>query len=402
MKPPTKSAITNALNILLESIQEENECTFASSRNHPLDTISFEQRAKDLEILGLAKAHLDKEADDLISRIHHHRNPAAPIHRLPQEIFGMILANFTADRLVDEGYSLLQLLRVGRLWYHAIVNSPRLWNGLDSTLPPKIARLIIERSKGLPILSFSWTTVYGYKDYQAHEEILEMAIQNSTRFKSIALRVSSDDPFPIESLLEGPTPALEALTVEVDNDQEGEGGFREFILSEGAPLKQLALSDVSFNFDSPRLSGLVTLSLREFAIPSLPRLLQVLSLTQQLEELTLGENTWIGESVAPGPQITLGHLKQLRIEDIASQYCAALLISIYNPICSRVYVSDGVWDEGTDLLDPLIWQPGNTRRAALLGLHQQPDARVFGISIEVETFTVNIRTQKEGDGQRDL
>ncbi|KAG9034261.1 hypothetical protein FS837_002253 [Tulasnella sp. UAMH 9824] len=401
MKPPSKNATTQALNILLESIQEENNCTFVSSETHPLTAAPLEHLDTDLEIIRLAKAHLNKKADDFISRILYQRNLAAPIHRLPQEIFEMILENFAADRPVDQEHGLLQLLRVGRLWYHAIVNAPRLWTRLDSTLPSKIARLVIERSKDLPILSFNWTTLSRDK---AREEILEMAIQNSRRFKSMELRVSSDDPFDIRPLLEAPTPALESLTVEMNEDPDvEEDEFEEFAVSEGVPLKHLVLHDVSLNFDSPRLSGLITLRLYQSAVPtSLNLLLQVLSATQRLEELTLGDEGWIEEAVAPGPQVTLEHLKELRIEHITNDYCAALLISIYTPICSRVYVNDSRWTQVTEpTLYPLIWQPGNTQTAALLGLHHQSNARALRMPIKVASSPVDIRAHgEEGDVSR--
>ncbi|KAG8911422.1 hypothetical protein FRC00_006527 [Tulasnella sp. 408] len=420
MKPPTKDAITKALNILLESIQEENKRAFASrlvdtpplhenfdeflmspgyqcSCTYPLDSIPFKQLATNAKALGLAKSYLNKEADDLISRIQHYRNLAAPIHRLPEEILVMILEIFAAGRTV---HGMLQLLRIGRLWYRAIVSAPQLWTRLDSALPPKIARLVVERSKNLPILSFDWNTANGQDHYQEkRKEILEIALQNSTRFTLMKFQVSSGDPLEIRPLLEAPTPMLKNLTVEVGKGAVDRGvGFEGFVISDGVPLKHLVLHDISLNFDSPRLSGLITLSLYRSAVPtSLPNLLQVLSATQRLEELTLGENgQWIGESIALGPQVTLGHLKELKVEDITNHYCATLLSSICTPICSRVYVRDSRQSDGTDPLDPLIWQPGNTQTATLLGLGQQSDTRVLGISITAKYGVVIIHVREQG------
>ncbi|KAG8938370.1 hypothetical protein FRC00_000222, partial [Tulasnella sp. 408] len=378
MNRPSKNAITKALDILLESIQEENKGLSASSCIHPLNTIPFEQLATHVELLRSAKTHLNNEADELISHIQHRRNLAAPIHRLPPEIFGTILENFAADGKLDGEHGLLPLLNVGRLWYSAITNSPRLWTSLDAALPSKIARLVIDRSNNLPILSLDWNTTKGY-DEENHEKILELAIQNSTRLKSMELQVLSHNPLEVWPLLESPTPALEALTVEVDKDTApDEDGFGEFVLSEGAPLRRLVLHDVSLNFDSPRLSGLITLSLYRSAVPtSLNTLLQVLSATQRLEWLALGDKGRIEEALAPDRQVTLDHLKTLRIENITNKYCAAFLISIYTPVCSYVHVGDSFWRDDTDLLDPLIWQPGNTQTAALLGFQPQLDARVL-------------------------
>ncbi|KAG8922174.1 hypothetical protein FRC01_014371, partial [Tulasnella sp. 417] len=354
-----------------------------------------------VEALGLAKQHLVKSAEDLICRIQHHRNLAAPIHRLPQEIFGMILEKFAATRGTNCEDGLLQLLQVGRIWYHAIVDSPQLWTVLHSGLAPKIARLVIERSKNLPILTLIWNTVEYYDDtpegYEEYTEILGMAGQNSARFRSIYLRVSSDvGHFNIWQLLEGPTTALEALTVEVvTNGGGGEDELVKFVLSKGAPLKYLNLDDISLNFNSPRLSGLVILSLSRAAVPnSLDVLLQLLSATQRLEQLKLCEKQEISEPVGPGSQVTLGHLKELAIEELASEYCTALLSSIYTPVCSRVHVSDSQWGEA-EQLDSLIWQTGNSRTAALLGLTQQSYTSDQRICISAASGEVRIRFSKQ-------
>ncbi|KAG8918795.1 hypothetical protein FRC01_001648 [Tulasnella sp. 417] len=362
--------------------------------------------ATNAEALALAKQHLDKKAEDLISHCQHRRNLAAPIHRLPQEIFGMILENFEAGRPIHQKHGLLQLLRVGRLWYHTIVNSPRLWTRVDSGLSPRIARLVIERSKQLPILALEWDTLgvfYGLK--KEHKEILEMLIHSSTTFKSMNFQVSFGDAFDIRPLLESETPALDTLTVYVDAGSEAEeDGFEnfKFALSAGAPLKHLVLDDVSLNFDSPRLSGLITLYLRRNAIPtSFATLLQVLSATQRLEQLRLQEMWSVHEHVDLGPQITLGHLKGLKIEDITHEYSAALLGSIFTPICSGVDVNDSWWGEATGPLDTFLWQPGNTQTAALLGLNAPSDRRPRGISIFVEHQVVQIRVhERQGQDSR--
>ncbi|KIO16109.1 hypothetical protein M407DRAFT_34253 [Tulasnella calospora MUT 4182] len=104
----------------------------------------------------------------------------------------------------------------------------------------------------------------------------------------------------------------------------------------------------------------------------------------------------IGEPVTPGPQVTLGYLKELKIEDIKTDYSAALLISIYTPVCSRVDVSDSRGTDVTDPFDSLIWQPGNTQTAALLGLDHLSDKRVSGISITAEHGVVRIRVREQG------
>ncbi|KIO27152.1 hypothetical protein M407DRAFT_23569, partial [Tulasnella calospora MUT 4182] len=167
----------------------------------------------------------------------------------------------------------------------------------------------------------------------------------------------------------------------------------------GAPLKDLVLRDISLNFDSPRLAGLVTLSLYQAAVPtSLNILLQVLSAAQRLEQLTLGDKMRVGEPIVPGPQVTLGHLKILNIRKITDNYYAALLSSIYAPVCSSVDIDDPWRSTDVDTQDLLLWQPGNAQMAALLGLNQQSDIRTLKIYIALNYDTIRIRVREQEHG----
>ncbi|KAG8924012.1 hypothetical protein FRC01_012058 [Tulasnella sp. 417] len=250
-----------------------------------------------------------------------------------------------------------------------------------------------------------WNTYDGWDGCEEEqEEILEIAVQNSMRFSSINLRLSHDDPFKIRSLLEGQTPALNSLTVDVVRKGDpGEDGLEDFVLSQGARLEVLVLNDTSLNFDSPRLSGLRIIILSRAAVPnSLGVLLQVLSVTQRLEQLSLSDKKRVGEPLVPGPQVTLGHLKRLTLEHMTSNYCSATLCSIYAPVSSHVRVSDVGWSEGYEPLDRRIWQTGNSQTAALLGLHQPSDTRGLKISISAksEFVEISVREQEETGTRR--
>ncbi|KAG8942791.1 hypothetical protein FRC04_003486 [Tulasnella sp. 424] len=90
----------------------------------------------------------------------------------------------------------------------------------------------------------------------------------------------------------------------------------------------------------------------------------------------------------------LEYLKKLKITDVANDYCAALLTSIYTLSCSRVVVSD-VWrTDGTDHLDPFIWQPGNTQTVALLGLNRTSYRKLLGTSVTATGYEVLIRLRE--------
>ncbi|KAG8942796.1 hypothetical protein FRC04_003491 [Tulasnella sp. 424] len=369
MKPPSKDAISKALDILLESIGEQNGYSFPSSCTTPLSGIPLEELATYADALSSAKLHLADEADKLICQTQHRRNLAAPIHRLPEEIFKTIL-EMTETDVRD----LLLWCQVGRLWHATIFNSPRLWTRMYSGLSPKMARWVLNLSKGLP-LSLHWDAVD-----KRYGPIMDIAAQNSTRFKSMKLRGGLSKPLDIRRLLTSPTPALESLTAEVTRGWVAPAP--EVVLSEGAPLKHLTLTNLTLTIDPHRLSSLITLFLDGSAIPaSLGTLLQILSASAQLEQLTLLADTRVEDSEVPqpGPLVTLPRLGNLELDCITDDYCMALLASIYTPACSRIYVYDASGSQHVDSLDALVWKPGSVQAVALLGFNSSLEPRILGV-----------------------
>ncbi|KAG9047244.1 hypothetical protein FS837_002717 [Tulasnella sp. UAMH 9824] len=393
MKPPSEDATVKALDILLDSIQKENGVEFMSS-------IPVQQLAKSADALSLARSHLHKKVDDLISRIQHHRNRAAPLHRLPQEIFETILEKY-AVRYGPKG--LFRLIQVGRLWHTTIVNCPHLWTRVASRYPARVVRLIIMRSKSLSTLEFNWH--WAHPRSKEGEEILEMAVANSARFKSMEITVRQEDSFDsIRRLLNSPSTALEHLQIETDNKhalEDRSDGLGTFVLSEGVPLKYLDLHQVSLNYESPRFSGLFTLRLDRSAVPtSVVLLVQMLSITSQLETLELSRPTRMTRVEQgiwpPSPLANLPCLSFFFITRVPRSYCAALLSSLYAP-ASRCYVEieDISINDPVEELDAILWQPGSSPMAALLGAYDDTDPS-RRIDITGERHQVVIRVNDHG------
>ncbi|KAG8942795.1 hypothetical protein FRC04_003490 [Tulasnella sp. 424] len=382
MKPPTKDAIVKALDILLESIREQNGFTFPSRRNVPLNDIPVEELATHADALASAKSHLTKEADELISRIQHRRNLAAPIHRLPEEIFKTILEMIGSGGPGTDVRDLLVWCQVDRLWHATIFNSPRLWTRMYSGLSPKMARWVLNLSKGLP-LSLLWNTTYNYGGMR--DPVLDIAVQHSSRFRWMKLGVDQEDSFEIKRLLESPTPVLESLTVKASPPGgRDDAEVMEFALSEGAPLKHLTLAYLTLTVDPRRLSNLVTLDLTGSAVPASPgTLLHILSTSAQLEQLIILRNTRVEEVPQPSPLVTLPRLENLEIDYITDDYCMALLASICAPTCSRLYLDDVGGSQHIDSLDALVWKPGSAQAAALLGFNSRLESRISGVPTTV-------------------
>lgn len=310
----------------------------------------------------------------------------------------MVLEAFAAESSLGYQHSILDLLTVGRLWYDAIVSNPRLWDHLNSAFPPRIARLVIKRSKNLP-LSLDWDTTeqYGRSRLPTEadlDEILEMAIQHSRRFRTCSISVHEGETHNIRRLLEAPMPAVENLTVYNYDGIWDREGFEEFTLSPGSPLKTLVLSNAVAQWSSPRLIGLQSITLWQCAIPAAVRvLIELLANSPQLESLEVDMWRWTRRDpdltgVRSNCPITLPSLKDIALGDIPSCYCNSVLTSIHLPSVSDVYVSGRGMGE-VDLLEAKMWQPGNVQTAALLGLvgsnlpskHMQVDALPARVSI---------------------
>ncbi|KAG8920081.1 hypothetical protein FRC00_010509, partial [Tulasnella sp. 408] len=358
--------------------------------------VPLSQLPDNVAALNTVKSCLNKEIDAFISQMQHRRNCAATIHRLPPEVFSMVLEAFAAESSLGDQHSLLDLLTIGRLWYDAIVSNPRLWVHLDSAFSPRIARLVIKRSKNLP-LSLDWDTAEQYsRGRQPTEgdldEILEMAIQHSRRLRTCLISIHEGETHKIHRLLEAPMPAVEDLSVyNYDGIWEGEG-FEEFTLSPGSPLKTLALSNAVTQWSSPRLIGLRSITLWQCAIPeAVCVLLELLANSPQLESLEVDMWRWRDPDltgVRPNCPICLPTLKYITLGDLPSCYCNSVLTSIHLPSVSDVYVSGSGMGE-VDLLEAKMWQPGNVQTAALLGLvgsdlsskHMRVDALPSRVSI---------------------
>ncbi|KAG8922173.1 hypothetical protein FRC01_014370 [Tulasnella sp. 417] len=364
--------------------------------------IPLQQLAANADALTVARSHLYKEADKLIARVQHHRNLAAPIHQLPREVFETILEMSQKRRPVQDLRRLLSLLQVGRLWYATIVNCQRFWTRMDSSYPVKVARLMIMRSKTSPRLSFHWRWSHS-RSNETWKEILEMAVANSARFKSMEIQLRKDSFDSIRRLLDAPTTVLESLTIEGDvyMIEPSPNGFGNFVLSEGVPLQHLDLHHVSLNYDSPRFSGLVTLRLDKSAVPSsVAVLVRMLSIASQLESLELSQPTRmrrVEQSVwSPSPLINLPCLTYFTMTDMPRSYCAALLSSIYaSAPCCYIGVEDKSCNDCVEQLDGILWQPGSSQMAALLGANDDSDPSML-VDVTAENEQVTVRVDDHG------
>ncbi|KAG8907319.1 hypothetical protein FRC01_007732 [Tulasnella sp. 417] len=305
----------------------------------------------------------------------HRRNLSASIHKLPTDVMVMIFAAYTESSSLVDTPNLLDLTTVNKLWYDTIINSPQLWTVLESDFPPKIARLVIGRSKNFPLTLIWDTASCAESESRELKEVLKVVAPNSTRLKSIKMKVTEfwGPNRYIQQILESNMPHLERLEVKTvrDYDVQGErlGGFT---LWDGPPLREIALDTISLSsWDSPRLTGLVALDFtKPHQPPAIRTLWNILSNSPQLERLRLCE---LGDSYDPWnypniESITLPCLKEMFLGDLAGAYLSAMLMSVYAPPNANVHISGNVFGESSTVVLEEVFTPGNIHSAALLGL----------------------------------
>ncbi|KAG9039315.1 hypothetical protein FS837_001020 [Tulasnella sp. UAMH 9824] len=381
---PQNDVVTQAISTLVKGIYEENGYHLPKSGTDWRDAVPPGSLLTFKDELKAAKARMSQQLEILMARVAHHANLVASlVHRLPVEVLAMVFGEFEPSKPHTRGNtSLFDLLLVCRTWYDGIIGSPRLWGWLDAEMPYKIARMVMDRSRRCPI-ALSWHSFRLPRGSRRLEQfkLLDLAIENSTRIKRVDIhlpRWGPTRPSP-RRILEARTPALETLQIRIESYGTNTGfnlPFDQFGLPEGPPLKHLSLRAVATPLDCPRLSNLITLTLSRSSVPRSPEeLLQFISSSQQLEVLDIQdvENSHgniIGEAGESAP-VVLQHLKKLVLSMVPSVYIAAILASIYTPSCSHIVVRDRMTDGRTavmlELLDAVIWRPGNNQAAALTG-----------------------------------
>lgn len=351
------------------------------------------------------------------ARMQHLRNLASPIHQLPLDILAIILKGFPVWSPSEETTSLLDLLTVGRAWRDAILNLPQLWTAFPLDIPPKLAPLVLERSKNLPLtITCLPMPVWKYLDLEDNEEIqersqaindieemkllpgpLEDVLREADRWRTIDFTLSCGLYESVEKLLEAPTPALEVLRVAVKYPAFART-MGPFALSPGSQLKELTLYRVCISWNSPRFDGLITLNLGGTNNgPSIKQFLRILSHSPRLEHLSLESlrpPEYGASSSSPwssGP-IILDCLQTIKVIRSGTKYISALLSSAQFPRSRWVHLWDGFPGGRMSDLDAKIWSVGNEQTAAALGL-SMANAERRRLNIVLEVNGINFKNQ---------
>ncbi|KAG8990584.1 hypothetical protein FRB90_001698 [Tulasnella sp. 427] len=334
------------------------------------------------EELYNAKAKVNNQIDQLIARISSRMNQEfKPVNQDPLRY------------PVSEQHhtTLFDLLLVCRSWHDIAIRYPRLWIDLDSRMPPRVAQIALERSKPHGI-NMTWRIEHSWN---VSIELKQVFMENRDRSVSMDIKTKAIVGLGLRQLIEGPTPQLESLCVAVDSDNRSSRAEQEvldgFELSDGPPLKYLNLAGVQAAWNSPRLSGLLSLIITGRGVPNSPRqLFDGLAGLQQLEVLCFQKITSLNvKSYRPAecPPVTLPHLKRLCLWDTRAEWTAMISSNLYTPACFDADISDESpgreYDpELVELCDTLLWNPNNPQAAVLLGF--------AGLEPRCEQLTIQI------------
>ncbi|KAG8919954.1 hypothetical protein FRC01_001014 [Tulasnella sp. 417] len=398
MTPPRKEIVIKALAILMADFNEENGSLLLHEDPPTVDPGTPETLSETEYRLEMAKSSIVQHIDRLISDIRHRQNIAAPIHRLPAEIFVTIL-NHLADAYFVEGKNcwMLKVMTVNRIWREAIINSPRLWRVIQLDYPLEFARRVFEYCKARP-LSLVWDAPRSSQldpNSEQFEGVMGLAMQNSSRLRSVNVVMHYREvELALQSLLGEPTPRLESLRIESSFEMEDMGWEIEtsrFPLSGHGPMKELVLSGASLlHWDSQRLSGLRVLDLERITPgPTANQIVRILSTSPLLEKFRLAwllspEDTLTNhseESLGPGERlIGLPHLTDIHLHTLPPLYYSSILSRIRLGLCSTVWVADFCSEtrNWSSMLSEDLWRTRSDTMAALL---QLPEA---GVPVPVE------------------
>ncbi|KAG8950947.1 hypothetical protein FRC04_007011 [Tulasnella sp. 424] len=226
MNPATKPTVEFAVDVLLQSIQDENKTALEAMRRLPSNQRDYKNDTAMLghvdSYAGAIKSTLDdvqRHLLDKMSALHKEHNRMIPLHRLPIEMFVQIITGalepfqiyFRAQTHLGR---LLTLCNVCKRWRDVIGGTPSLWATIDVRDPPALTSVAISRSSNHP-LNVIGASSYGPPKYWDHpvgsKRFENLAIVHSRRWRFVQLVVASSED--AQALINAPAPRLRSLEV---------------------------------------------------------------------------------------------------------------------------------------------------------------------------------------------
>ncbi|KAG9043975.1 hypothetical protein FS837_008931 [Tulasnella sp. UAMH 9824] len=336
MNPATPAAVDSAVNILLQSIFNENRNTLEAESK----TRSSSYR-KDTKTHASSLAHVDDHVEAIkltldsvqrqllqkISTLRTEHNRMIPLHQLPIEIFIRIISDALAPlRTLGRSRStcLSRLVRfspVCKRWKDVIEGTPSFWTIIDILDPPAIISAAISRSESRPLniiaISSGMMQLVSHFHTFCHPDKLNQfittAITVSPRWRSIQLVVPSSEK--ASAVMNAPAPIMKSLDLESRRPiRVGFSNGGVAFQGTDPQLRRVRLHCVAIPWDSYLLRGLRDLSISglETFAPSCEETLAILKACPGLVALNLSlKPAATVESPKKATPLTLAELQSL-------------------------------------------------------------------------------------------
>ncbi|KAG9041499.1 hypothetical protein FS837_012192 [Tulasnella sp. UAMH 9824] len=342
MDPATPAAVNSAVNILLQSISDENRGMLETTRNLPMCRADAETQTGLLahvdEYARAVKATLESVQRQLLvkmSALHTEHNKLIPFHRLPVELFA---------RIISEALKPLQSLRwsrptyTGRLailcevckqWRDVINGTASLWASIDILDPTTITTAAVSRAAGHPLnIIAAPLSLISLADRlpDGLDEFTDTAMALSIRWRSLQIVVPSSEK--ALAVMNAPAPLLQSLELKALTKfrlpfKKGSILFQ----GTGPQLRRFGLHGVAIPWGSSLLRGLQYLSVSRLdeLSPSCEEILGILRACPGLVELDLYlKLATTGRGRKKETLLTLTELRSLSLS--LSTLCALTLL----------------------------------------------------------------------------
>ncbi|KAG8959479.1 hypothetical protein FRC00_001558 [Tulasnella sp. 408] len=347
MNPATPAAVESAVNILLQSISDENRNVLEanSSRKLPSRRPHNETQTGLLEHVDkyarAIKSTLEKVQSHLfakMSALQTEHNKMIPVHRLPIELFARIIAEATKPlqslRLSRPTYlgRLVTLCQVSKQWRDVINGTASLWASIDILDPTTITSAAISRAAGYPlniIAAPPGPVSVTSRAPNGLEKFTNTAMALSTRWRSIKIVVPSLEQ--ALAIMNTPAPLLQSIELKSMTKcrlQFEEGAI--LFQGTGPQLRCLGLHGVAIPWDSYLLRDLQYLSISnmEELSPSRTEILGILRACPGSVELDLSREPAGGRK--QGTAFRLPQLQSLSLS-LSTRSTLKLLKPIHLP-----------------------------------------------------------------------
>ncbi|KAG9041446.1 hypothetical protein FS837_012259 [Tulasnella sp. UAMH 9824] len=355
MNPATNAMVDFAVDLLLQSMYDENKNALDSVRritgrpgDAEMDTGMLSQVDNHAAAIKLTLDAVQCRLFDKISALHTEHNRMIPLHKLPIEIFVQVITEalepFQTRQWARPTHlgRLVTLCQVCKRWRDVINKTASLWATIDIRDPAVVISAAVIRSANHPLNLIGAPSSYHFRHWSSTsggwEEFVKTAIAHSTRWRSIQLAVGSSEA--ALAVMNAHAPRLQSLevysAVECRLDTRTGASTLHTI---GPRLRRLCLRGLAIPWRSAVLHDLRYLyisGLDEF-VPSCEEMLAALQECAMLVELVLSlEPTASVETPWKGPSFTLAQLESISISRPSTSWALVLLETIRTPSAQLV------------------------------------------------------------------